>query len=53
MLKKHVIKAQAGVNINFTYLVKKGKAVPQHTHRGAGGEEIQLLLINDLGTRLE
>jgi hypothetical protein len=30
---------------------KKGKAVSQHTYGGAGGEEVQLLLIHDLGIR--
>jgi hypothetical protein len=31
------------INVNI-------KAVPQHTYGGAGREEIQLLLIHDLGT---
>jgi hypothetical protein len=32
-----------------TYI--KGKAVLQHTYGEAGGEEVQLLLILDIGTR--
>jgi hypothetical protein len=31
--------------------IEKGKAVPQHTYEGAGGEDVQLLLIHDLGMR--
>jgi hypothetical protein len=29
----------------------KGKAAPQHTYGGTGGEDAQLLLIQDLGSR--
>jgi hypothetical protein len=32
-------------------VLSKGKAVPQHTYGGAGEEEVELLLIYDLGTR--
>jgi hypothetical protein len=30
---------------------KKGKAIPQHAYESAGGEDVYLLLIHDLGTR--
>jgi hypothetical protein len=33
-----------------TYIIKR-KAVPRHPMKAHGGEEIQLLLIHDLGTR--
>jgi hypothetical protein len=30
---------------------KKNKIVPQHAYGRAGGEDVQLLLIQDIGTR--
>jgi hypothetical protein len=33
------------------YLLCNGKAVPLHAMEALGGEEVQLLLIHDLGTR--
>jgi hypothetical protein len=32
-------------------IIMKGKAVPRHIYGGAGGEELQFLLIHDLGIR--
>jgi hypothetical protein len=36
---------------NFTVPVKKAKAVTLHAMKALGGEEVQLPLILDLGTR--
>jgi hypothetical protein len=35
---------------HYVFIVKAGKAVPLHAMEALGGEEVQLLLILDLGT---
>jgi hypothetical protein len=35
----------------YIYIYKKGKSVPLHAMEALGGDEVQLLLILDLGTR--
>jgi hypothetical protein len=35
----------------ITTYIQKAKAVPLHSTKALGGEEVQLLLIHDLGAR--
>jgi hypothetical protein len=42
------VKARHRYNSCFN---SNGKAIPQHTYGGAGGKDVQLLLIHDLDTR--